>query len=87
MRNENKFIIHLTDAGAHGKLFTPNDRYLEERPGAKQKLEEDKALYYTTLDNIRKDAGLKFEDKELKKAYNKYMQKLKSEATSDSQSN
>ena len=29
-RNGNKVIIHLTDAGAHGKLFTPYDRYPEE---------------------------------------------------------
>ena len=30
-RNGNKVIIHLTDAGAHGKLFTPNDNYPEEK--------------------------------------------------------
>ena len=29
-RNGNKVIINLTDAGAHGKLFTPNDNYPEE---------------------------------------------------------
>ena len=29
-RNGNKVIIHLTDAGAHGELFTPSDRYPEE---------------------------------------------------------
>ena len=29
-RNGNKVIIHLTDAGAHGKLFTPDDNYPEE---------------------------------------------------------
>ncbi len=29
-RNGNKVIIHLTDAGAHGKLFTPYDKYPEE---------------------------------------------------------
>jgi histone H4 len=29
-RNGNKVIIHLTDAGAHGKLFTPSDYYPEE---------------------------------------------------------
>ena len=50
----------------------------------KQKLEDDKALYYTALDNIRKDAGLKFEDKDLKTAYNKYVQNQKSQATSSS---
>ena len=29
-RNGNKAIIHLADAGAHGKLFTLNDKYPEE---------------------------------------------------------
>ena len=29
-RNGNKVIIHLTDAGAHGKLFTLGDKYPEE---------------------------------------------------------
>ena len=29
-RNGIKMIIHLTDAGAHGKLFTPYDKYPEE---------------------------------------------------------
>ena len=29
-RNGNKVIIHLTDAGAHGKLFTSGDKYPEE---------------------------------------------------------
>jgi Mg-chelatase subunit ChlD len=29
-RNGTKVIMHLTDAGAHGKLFTSNDKYPEE---------------------------------------------------------
>lgn len=29
-RNGTKVIMHLTDAGAHGKLFTTNDKYPEE---------------------------------------------------------
>ena len=29
-RNGTKVIMHLTDAGAHGKLFTKNDKYPEE---------------------------------------------------------
>ena len=29
-RNGNKVIIHLADAGAHGKLFTPDDYYPDE---------------------------------------------------------
>ncbi|MBQ6546417.1 MAG: peptidylprolyl isomerase [Bacilli bacterium] len=51
----------------------------------KEKLEKDKALYYTALDNIRKNAGLKFEDDDLKKAYTKYVQNQKSQATSSAQ--
>ena len=29
-RNGTKVIFHLADAGAHGKLFTKNDKYPEE---------------------------------------------------------
>ena len=39
------------------------------------------------LDKVRKDAGLKFEDKNLKTAYNKYMQNLKQQATTNSNQN
>ena len=49
----------------------------------KQKLEKNPALQYEALDNIRKDAGLKFEDKDLKTAYNKYVQNQKSQAKSN----
>lgn len=48
----------------------------------KDKLEKDKTLYYDTLDKIRKDAGLKFEDDSLKKEYEKYLSNLKKQATS-----
>lgn len=54
---------------------------------AKQKIEEDPTLTYTTLDNIRKDAGLKFEDSELKKLYNKYLQNQKNQASQNNSSN
>lgn len=53
---------------------------------AKDKLEEDKTLYYTKLDEYRKDSGLKFDDKDLKVLYNKYMQKLKDQAKSSANS-
>ena len=46
----------------------------------KQKLSSDSTLYYTALDGIRKDAGLKFEDSKLKKLYNKYVQDQKDKA-------
>ena len=39
-RNGNKVIIHLTDAGAHGKLFTPNDNYPEEEKKLIDKIEK-----------------------------------------------
>ena len=73
-------IIYKVDEKSKPKLDKVKDDVKENL--VKQKLEDDKALYYTTLDNIRKDAGLKFEDKELKKAYNKYMTNLKNQAKS-----
>ena len=39
-RNGHKVIIHLTDAGAHGKLFTKSDKYPEEEPKLIQELEK-----------------------------------------------
>ena len=47
---------------------------------AKEKLSSDPTLYYTALDAVRKDAGLKFEDKELKKVYNTYLENAKAQA-------
>lgn len=77
-------IIYKVDEKAKPKLNKVKDDVKENL--VKQKLEDDKTLYYTTLDNIRKDAGLKFEDKELKKAYNKYMTNLKNQAKSQDSS-
>lgn len=51
----------------------------------KKKLEDDKSLYYTALDNIRKNAGLKFEDKKLKTAYTKFVQNQKNQAKNNTQ--
>ena len=39
-RNGHKVIIHLTDSGAHGKLFTKSDKYPEEEPKLIQELEK-----------------------------------------------
>ena len=39
-RNGTKVIIHLTDAGAHGKLFTKSDKYPEEEQKLIQELEK-----------------------------------------------
>lgn len=41
-----------------------------------EKLNNDKALYYKTLISIREDNKIKWNDDELKNAYNKYMQDL-----------
>lgn len=47
----------------------------------KEKLQNDPTLYYTALNGIREDAGLKFEDSKLKKLYNDYLNKQKEKAT------
>lgn len=73
-------IIYKLDEKKKPTLKDSKKTILDEL--VKQKLADDKALYYTALDNIREDAGLKFEDKELKKAYTKYVQNQKSQATS-----
>ena len=39
-RQGTKIIIHLTDAGAHGKLFTKSDKYPEEEKKLIQELEK-----------------------------------------------
>lgn len=41
-----------------------------------QKLNDDKALYYETLKDIRKEKKIKWNDSVLEKAYNDYMNKL-----------
>ena len=41
-----------------------------------EKLNNDKALYYKTLISVREDNKIKWNDDELKNAYNKYMQDL-----------
>ena len=47
-----------------------------------EKLNNDSTLYYSTLEKIRKDAGLKFEDDKLKSAYDTYVKNLKQQANS-----
>ena len=39
-RDGEKVIIHLADAGAHGKLFTPSDKYPDEEGKLIQELEK-----------------------------------------------
>lgn len=77
-------VIYKVDEKDKPKLDEAKDDIIETL--VKNKLNEDPTLYYTVLDKIRKDAGLKFEDKNLKTAYNKYMQNLKQQAKSSNQS-
>ncbi|MGM9879114.1 MAG: peptidylprolyl isomerase [Bacilli bacterium] len=76
-------IIYKVDEKDKPKLDEVRDDIIETL--VKDKLNEEPTLYYDTLESIRKDAGLKFEDKELKTAYNKYMQNLKQQATSSAE--
>lgn len=71
-------IILKTDEKDKPKLEDAKKSVISDL--TKQKLDEDKTLYITTLDNIRKDAGMKFVDKELRKEYSEYLQKQKSQA-------
>ena len=53
----------------------------------KEKLENDKTLEVTTLDDLRKSYGLKFKDAKLKKNYNNYIKDaIKQAEKSDSSS-
>lgn len=50
-----------------------------------EKLKSDPVLYYDTLEDIRKDAGLNIEDKDLKNEYSIYMKNLKNKVKNQSQ--
>lgn len=75
-------IIYKVDEKSKPKLKSVKTTIINDL--VKQKLEDDATLFYTTLDNIRKDAGLKFEDKELRRKYSELLQKQKSQATQSS---
>lgn len=75
-------VIYKVDEKSKPKLKSVKTTIINDL--VKQKLEDDATLFYTTLDNIRKDAGLKFEDKELRKKYSELLQKQKSQATQSS---
>jgi len=77
-------IIYKVDEKAKPKLKEVKEEILEAL--VKEKLESEPTLYYETLEKIREDAGLKFEDKELKTAYNKYMSNLKNQAKQQAES-
>ena len=77
-------IIYKLDEKDKPKLKTVKNTIVETL--TKEKLDNDKTLYYSTLDKVRKDAGLKFNDDELKTLYNKYVQKLKDQAKQSAES-
>ena len=78
-------IIYKLDEKAKPKLKDVKSTIVEKL--VKEKLDEDGTLFYDTLDKIRKDAGLKFEDDKLKKAYYDYLQKTKKQASNSNSSN
>ncbi len=71
-------IILKEDEKAKPKLKDVKSKIVTEL--TKNKLSEDTTLKYTTLDEIRKDKGLKFEDDKLRKQYNAYVDKQISQA-------
>lgn len=54
---------------------------------AEKKLENDNTLYYQALMDYRKERGLKFTDSKLKKEYEKYMERLIKNASSNQTTN
>ena len=77
-------IIYKIDEKAKPKLEKVRDEIVDAL--VSNKLKEDATLYYISLEAIREDAGLKFEDKELKKLYNTYVSNQKSQAKSNASS-
>ena len=51
----------------------------------KQKLDEDEALYYETLIDIREEKNITWKDDKLKKQYNKLMDQLLESAKTEEQ--
>lgn len=75
-------VIYKEDEKDKPKLDDVKDKVLSEL--VSEKLSKDATLYYSTLEKIRENAGLKFEDKDLKSSYNTYMKNLKNQASSQS---
>ena len=78
-------VIYKLDEKSKPKLKDVKKTIVEKL--VKEKLNKDATLYYQKLEQMRKDAGLKFEDDDLKKAYYDYVQKQKNQASSKSSSN
>lgn len=72
-------VIYKTDEKAKPKLKDVKNEILDTL--VSEKLKEDAILYYETLEDIRKDAGLKFEDSDLKTDYYKYISNIKNQIT------
>ena len=72
-------IIYKTDEKAKASLDSMKDEIIETL--ITNKLNSDSTLHNETLEKIRKDAGLKFEDNELKKAYDEYLANQKKNAS------
>lgn len=77
-------VILKVDEKEKPSLKDSKSKILDEL--VKQKLSNDPTLYYNSLDGIRKDEGLKFEDGKIKKLYNDYMKDQKDKATKSAES-
>ena len=67
-------IILKTGEKEKPKLKDVKEKILETL--REEKLNEDPALYYQTLVDIREDKKIEFKDDEIKKQYNKLMNQL-----------
>ena len=77
-------IILKTDEKAKKKLKEVKSDIIEKL--REEKLNNDSGLYYETLEAIREDKKIKWNDDTLKKAYKKYCKELKENARSSSNS-
>ena len=83
---ENSHICIATNTGfaaVNGKYIARLD---SDDIWEKEKLENDKTLEVTTLDDLRKSYGLKFKDAKLKKNYNNYIKEAIKQAEESSSS-
>ena len=76
-------IIYKSDEKEKPDLKTVKDKIITTL--VEEKLNSDNTLFYNTLEKIRKDAGLKIEDSDLKDAYQTYINNQKKQATSSAQ--
>lgn len=67
-------IIYKTDEKEKPKYDTVKQKIIDKL--VEEKLEEDKTLYYDTLEEIRKDYDMEIIDSDLSKLYKEYMKNL-----------